>query len=161
MKRKDFFSLLQPLTEKLYRLSFNLLPDDLQAEQLVIDAINAYLIKERKQIMAARDLQEISKKDVQIQRRQHFKGIIRYLAEIGVRRGTQLAEQMKRTRPVEFADFFGLEPKVRLVLSLRYDFQFTVEEIEDMVGIPRYEVIEKLHNGRFLLLTDINHGVQP
>jgi DNA-directed RNA polymerase specialized sigma24 family protein len=161
MKRKDFFSLLQPLTDKLYRLASNLLPDDLQAEQLVIDALNAYLIKEKKHILVGKDFEELSKKDLQLQRRLHFKGIIRYLSDIGIRRATQLAEQMKLSRPAEFAAFYGLEPKVRLVISLRYDFQFTVEEIEDMVGMPRYEVIEKLHNGRFLLLTDINQGVQP
>lgn len=161
MKRKDFFSLVQPLTDKLYRLAYNLLPDDLQSEQLVIDSINAFLIKEKKHILAAREFEELSKKDIQVQRRFYFKGFIRYMGEIGVRRATQLNDQMKRSLPVDFAVFYSLEPKVRLVIVLRYDFQFTVEEIEDMTGLPRYEVIEKLHNGRFLLLNDINRGVQP
>ena len=161
MKRKDFFSLVQPLTDKLYRLAYNLLPDDLQSEQLVIDSINAYLIKEKKHILAAKELEELSKKDLQVQRRYYFKGFIRYMSEIGVRRATQLNDQMKRNLPEDFSAFYSLEPKVRLVISLRYDFQFTVEEIEDMTGLPRYEVIEKLHNGRFLLLNDINRGVQP
>ncbi len=161
MKRKDFFSLVQPLTDKLYRLAYNLLPDDLQSEQLVIDSINAYLIKEKKHILGAKDFEELSKKDLQVQRRYYFKGFIRYMSEIGVRRATQLNDQMKRNLPEDFSAFYSLEPKVRLVISLRYDFQFTVEEIEDMTGLPRYEVIEKLHNGRFLLLNDINRGVQP
>lgn len=161
MKRKDFYQLLQPLTEKLYRLAHNLIPDDLQSEQLVIDSLNAYLIKEKKKILDSRDMEELSKKDLQHQRRMHFKGILRYMSEIGVRRSTQLVDQMKFTRPTEFQLFYGLAPKVRLAICLRYDFQFTVEEIEDITTMPRYEVIEKLHNGRFLLLNDFNQGVQP
>jgi DNA-directed RNA polymerase specialized sigma24 family protein len=155
MKRKDFFQLLQPLTEKLYRMAYSLIPDDLQAEQLVIDALNAYLIKEKKSILAARDLETLTKKDIQVRRRFYFKGIIRYMGEIGLRRSVQL----KLKKSSDFQSFYQLEPKVRLTLSLRYDFQFTAEEIEDITGMPRYEVIEKLHNGRYLLLNDINHGV--
>jgi DNA-directed RNA polymerase specialized sigma24 family protein len=155
MKRKDFFQLLQPLTEKLYRMAYSIIPDDLQAEQLVIDALNAYLIKEKKSILAARDLETLTKKDIQVRRRFYFKGIIRYMGEIGLRRSVQL----KLKKSTDFQSFYQLEPKVRLTLSLRYDFQFTAEEIEDITGMPRYEVIEKLHNGRYLLLNDINHGV--
>ena len=160
MKRKDFYQLLHPLTDKLYRMATTLIPDDLQAEQLVIDSLNAYLIKEKNKIPAGRELDSLSKKDIQLQRRFYFKGILRYMSEIGVRRSSQLADQMKLAGPSNFKTFYGLGPKVRLVMSLRYDFQFTVEEIEDITTMPRYEVIEKLHNGRFLLLNDFNQGVQ-
>lgn len=159
MKRIDFYQLLSPLTEKLNRMAYCLIPDDLQAEQLVVDALNAYLIKEKKNIIATENLDSLSKKDLQLKRRQIFKGILKFMSEIGVRRSTQLKDQMMKTRPLDFEVFYRLEPKVRLVISLRYDFQFTVEEIEDIVSMPRYEVIEKLHNGRFLLLNDMNPGV--
>ena len=33
------------------------------------------------------------------------------------------------------------------------------EEIEEIVQLPRFEVIEKIHNGRFLLLNDLNQGL--
>jgi hypothetical protein len=160
MNRKDFFQLIQPLTEKFYRLAYRLIPDDLQAEQLVIDSLNAYLIKEKKKIFAASDLESLSKKDIQLQRRSCFKGIIRYMGEIGVRRSSQLIDQTKFNQPTEFHSFYGLAPKIRMVITLRYDFQFTVEEIQDITSMPRYEVIEKLHNGRFLLLNDFNQGAQ-
>ncbi len=158
MKRKDFYQLSLPLTEKLYRFAYTLIPDDLQAEQLVIDSINAYLLKEKKSIMK-REVNIESKKDTQILRRTYFKSILKYLCEIGVRRSVQLSEQMKVLRPKEFAPFYSLDPKVRFVISLRYEAQFSVEEIEEIVQMPRYEVIEKIHNGRFLLLNDLNKGV--
>lgn len=141
-------------------MATSLLPDDLQAEQLVIDSLNAYLIKEKTKILAAREFDSLSKKDIQIQRRFYFKGLLKYMSEIGVRRASQLADQMKLAQPTNFQPFYALAPQVRLVISLRYDFQFTVDEIEDITGMARYEVIEKLHNGRFLLLNDFNQGVQ-
>ena len=100
-----------------------------------------------------------SKKETQGLRRTFFKGLLRYMGDIGVRRSVQLTEQMQVMRPEEYADFYSLEPKVRFVMALRYDAQFAVEEIEEVVQMPRYEVIEKIHNGRFLLLNDVSRGV--
>lgn len=158
MKRKDFFQLVVPLTDKLYRFAYTLIPDDLQAEQLVIDSMNAFLLKERKSILK-KEIDLKSKKESQGLRRTFFKGLLRYMGDIGVRRSVQLTEQMQVMRPEEYADFYSLEPKVRFVMALRYDAQFTVEEIEEVVQMPRYEVIEKIHNGRFLLLNDVSRGV--
>lgn len=159
MKRMEFFEIIAPVSDKLYRFAFNLIPDDLQAEQLVIDAFNAFLIKEKKNILS-KEFEMQDKKSLQLLRRSFFKGILSYMSEIGARRSMQLMEQMKLTRPAEFTNFFGLDAKVRAVLTLRYDFQFTVVEIEDILHMPRYEVIEKLHNGRFLLVNTLNQGAQ-
>jgi len=158
MKRKDFYLAVQPLIEKLYRFAYTLIPDDLQAEQLVIDGMNAYLLKERKSLLK-KEIDLNNKKEVLLFRRLAFKGILRYMCDIGVRRSTQLSEQLKVGRPAEYSAFYSLDPKVRVVFSLRYDSQFTVEEIEEIVNVPRYEVIEKIHNGRFLLMNDLNQGV--
>ena len=158
MKRKDFYQLALPLSDKLYRFAFTLIPDDLQAEQLVIDSLNAFLLKEKKDILK-REVNLTSKKDSQFVRRTYFKGILRYMCDIGTRRSIQLGEQMRVLRPEEYTAFYSLDPKVRFVISLRYEAQFSVEEIEEIVQMPRYEVIEKIHNGRFLLLNNLNQGV--
>lgn len=158
MKRKDLFQLVQPLTDKLYRFAFNLIPDDLQAEQLVIDSLNAFLIKEGKSLQK-REVDLTSKKDSQILRRQYFKSLLRYMCDIGVRRSVQLTEQLKLTETENYKAYYSLDPKIRFVMSLRYDAQFSVEEIEEIVQMPRFEVIEKIHNGRFLLMNGLNRGV--
>lgn len=160
MKRKDLYQLVAPLSEKLYRFAFTLIPDDLQAEQLVIDGFNAYLLKERK-ALSKKEIDLNSKKEVQLFRRSAYKGILRHIGDIGVRRSLQLTEQMRLTVPKDFTPYYSLEPKVRLVMGLRYDAQFTVDEIEEITLMPRYEVIEKIHNGRFLLLNDLNKAVGP
>lgn len=158
MKRKDFYQLTLPLTDKLYRFAYTMIPDDLQAEQLVIDSLNAYLIKEKKSILK-REVNLEVKKDAQIARRLVFKGLLRYMCDIGARRANQLGEFTKVNRPEEYSAFYSLDAKIRFVISLRYEAQFTVEEIEEIVQMPRFEVIEKIHNGRFLLLNDLNKGV--
>lgn len=158
MKRKDFYQLVLPLTEKLYRFAYNLIPDDLQAEQLVIDGLNAYLLKERKSILR-KEIDLSSKKETQLARRVLYKGILRYLCDIGVRRSTQMNEHVKKNLPKDYTSFYSLDPKVRFVIGLRYEAQFSVDEIEEIVQMPRYEVIEKIHNGRFLLMNDLNKGV--
>lgn len=158
MKRKDFFELVAPLSEKLYLVAYSLIPDDLQAEQLVIDGLNAFLIKEKKSILR-KEFNTKDSREAQVLRKIYFKGILNYLAEIGVRRSIQMQEQTKTTRPAEFATFYNLEPKVRLIVSLRYECQFNIEEIEEIARMPRYEVIEKIHNGKFLMMNDLNRGV--
>lgn len=158
MKRKEFFQLVLPLTDRLYRFAYVLIPDDLQAEQLVVDAMNAFLIKEKK-ILLKKNVNLSSKKEVQILRRTYFKGLLRYLGDIGARRASQLSEQMKLSIPEKYSAFYAVDPKIRFVITLRYEAQFRVEEIEEIIQVARYEVIEKIHNGRFLLLNDLNKEV--
>lgn len=45
MSMKYLESYLQKLNPELYRFAYALVPDDLQAEQLVIDALNALIIE--------------------------------------------------------------------------------------------------------------------
>lgn len=155
MKRKDFYQILRPLPETLYPMAYSLVPDDLQAEQLIIDSVNAYLLKEKKWILN-QPVNLSHNKEVQILRKAVLKNLLRYVVDIGARRSFQLSEQMKLVRPAEYASFYSLDPKIRAALRLRYEYQFSVEEIEEMMEMPRHEVIEKLHNGRFLLLNDLN-----
>lgn len=158
MKRSEFFSLIQPLTPKLYSMAHGLLPDDLQAEQLVIDSINAFLVKESSTLLK-REVKPTDKKEIQLLRRTYYKQILKNLSDIGARRSFQLKEQMQIQRPESYEAFYALEPKIRLALKLRFEANFSVDEIQDILEIPRYEVIEKLHNGRYLMVSQINEGV--
>jgi hypothetical protein len=158
MNRKEFNQYLGPLAEKLYSFAHALVPDDLQAEQLVIDSVNAYLLKERKTLLNRKaDLK--NKKNIQLIRRSLMKSVLRHMADIGCRRAHQLMN-MRMNRYSEFTAFYNLEPEARMVLKLRYEAQFAVEEIEEIMQLARYQVIEKIHNGRFLIVNDLNKGVE-
>ena len=159
MKRSDFTNLLQPLTEKFYQMAYALVPDDLQAEQLVIDSVNAFLIRERKSILD-RPINMGEKKEVTAMRRSYMIGVLRSMSEIGVRRSVQMAEQLRLETSVEFKKFYDLDPRIRFILKLRFEAQLSVEEIQDVLGAQRFEVIEKLHNGRFLLTNQDKLGME-
>lgn len=143
----------------MYSMAYALVPDDLQAEQLVIDSVNAFLIKEKRSLLA-KEVDLGNKKSVQLLRRTYFKALLRTMGEIGVRRSAQLGEASLAAQPEDFKTFFDLDARIRFVMKLRFEGQFTTEEIEEIAGLPKFEVIEKLHNGRFLLLNDLNHGVR-
>ncbi len=151
MRRKEFYKILSPLTDKLYALCFSLLPDDLQAEQLYIDAVNAYLFKERKWILnKAINLED--KKEVSILRKIVFKSMVKNLSEIGIRRSLHLTELAKNPELASFKSFFTLDPRSRIIVRLRFDHLFSVDEISDLLDLPRFEIIEKIHNAKHLLL---------
>ncbi len=155
MKRTELINLLLPLNEKLYQMAYCLIPDDLQAEQLVIDGVNAFLLKEQKWV--ARLIEEDSERSMNNHvRRQLLKRVLKYQFEIGQRRSFQLIDQYRTYIPAEFKKFYELDVKVRAVMTLRFEFLFQVEEIEDVCGMPRFEVIEKLHNGRFMLSKELS-----
>ena len=154
MKRTELINLLLPLNEKLYQMAYCLIPDDLQAEQLVIDGVNAFLLKEQKWLAQFTEA-EVDQRQVQTLRRQLLKKILRFQFEIGQKRSFQLIDQYRSYIPEEFKKFYALDVKVRGVMTLRFDFMFNTEEIEDICQMPRFEVIEKLHNGRFMLSKDL------
>jgi len=160
MRRKEFYKILSPLTDKLYALCFSLLPDDLQAEQLYIDAINAYLFKERKWILN-KTINLEDKKEVSILRKLIFKGMIKNLSEIGIRRSLHLTELSKNIELTSFQEFFSLDPRSRLITRLRFDHLFSVDEISDLLDLPRFEIIEKIHNAKHLLLHKKSISLSP
>lgn len=135
-------------------MAYCLIPDDLQAEQLVIDGINAFLLKESIWVSQFTE-EEVDPKFVQKMRRTLLKKVLRFQFEIGQRRSFQLIDQYRTYIPSEFKKFYDLDVKVRAVMTLRFDFMFNMNEIEEICQMPRFEVIEKLHNGRFMLSKDL------
>lgn len=160
MKRKDFYKLLTPLIDKLYSLGYSILPDDLQAEQLVIDSVNAYLFKEKKWILS-KEIDLNNKKELTVLRKTVLKTVLKHFTEIGLRRASQMRDLSSSTDLNSFNDFFNLDPKTRLVVRLRFDLQFSVDEIADIFEVPRYDVIEKIHNARYLLLHQADREMNP
>lgn len=155
MKRSEILLLAQPLAERLYQVAYSIIPDDLQAEQIVIDGFNAFLLKESRKLTATH-FDSQNKKEVLVQRKNIFKMILKNICDIGLRRSAQLNDQLGIDQPAEFKSYFSLDAKVRLIMRLRYDLQLNTSDIEEILGFARHEVIEKIHNGRFLLMNDLN-----
>lgn len=130
-----------------------LLPDDLQAQQLVIDAFTQSLLKE-KQEWLAREWDERDKKAQLQLRKLALRSMVRTIVELGVRRAAQLG--MGQALP-DFKQFYQMDARTRAVAWLRFQQGWPLDEIERTLAMKRHEVIEKVHNARFLLMGQPPH----
>jgi hypothetical protein len=153
VRKKDLFNLIQPLLSKCHALAFVIIPDDLQAQQLVIDAFTQTLLRE-KHSWLERAWDEQDKKQQINQRKLFLKLMFKALVTIGVRRAGQVNTVYEG---VEFKNFFQLDARTRVVAWLRFQQNWSMEEIERALQMKRHEVIEKVHNARFLMMGQPPH----
>lgn len=145
MKRKDIFSLISPLLDQLYQFSFALLPDELEAEQLVIDGVNGFVIKEKKLLESL---------EVEISgelRRFFFQKMVGHIYSLATKR-------MVHFKLDHQDHFYHLPLRDRAIMVLRYQMNYAPENIEDFLGIARWEVIEGIHNSRFMLMNQFQEN---
>jgi len=147
MKRKEIFAFISPLLEQLYQFSHALLPDDLEAEQLVIDGVNGFIIKEKKWLSRF----EVDEENEGRVRRIFFQKIIHHIYDLAQKRSMHFKSDKSDA-------FYELPLRNRAIMILRYQMNYTPEQIEDFLGLARWEVIEGIHNSRFTLMNELNAG---
>lgn len=130
-----------------------LLPDDLQAQQLVVDTLMLCLLKEKK-VWREREWDEEDRKLQMHLRKLFMKSMVSYMVDLGVKRSQQLWSTIPDSEMVrEYSQFYKLETRTRAVAWLRFGQGWAVDEIERTLGLKRFELVEKLHNARFLMLS--------
>ena len=153
MRKKDLLALIQPLLPRFHALGLCLLPDDLQAQQLVIDALTLCLLKEKKQ-WREREWIEDNKKTQLHLRRLFMKSMVGHMVDLGVKRASQLWATLPDVEIVrDHPQFYQLETRTRAVAWLRFNQGWNMDEIERVLGLKRFELVEKIHNARFLMLS--------
>ena len=135
------------MLDQFYQLAYSLLPDELEAEQLVIDSVSGFIVKERKWLSKL----EMSEGADTVYKRQFFQKVVLHLYGLGQKRVVHF--KFDKAGP-----FYQLPIKTRAILTLRYHMNYTPIQIEDLLGIARWEVVEGLHNGRFMLSSQFNQG---
>lgn len=147
MKRKEIFSLLTPLLDQLYQFSYVLLAEELEAEQLVIDGVNGFIIKEKKWLTQS----QLEEEDEGKFRRLLFQKIINHIYALAIKRSVNFKMDKDQT-------FYQLPLRNRAIMCLRYLMNYTPEQIEDFLGLARWEIIEGIHNSRFVLMNELHAG---
>ncbi len=157
MRKKDFTALIQPLLPRLHSLAICLLPDDLQAQQLVTDALTTCLLKEKRAWLEREYDPEDRRAQIHL-RKLLMKSLVTIMVDLGARRAAQLRASLPDNPVVrDFPQFYRLDPKARAVAWMRLRQGWGMEEIERMAGLKRHEVVEKVHNARFLLMGQPPH----
>jgi hypothetical protein len=151
--KKDLYTLIQPLLPRLHSLAMCLIPDDLQAQQLVIDSFTQILLKEKESWLNREWPLDDKKQQIGL-RKTFIKSMVRALVDLGIKRTAQLHTAYEGS---DFKQFYQMDTRTRAVAWLRFNQSWPLDEIERTLAMKRHEVIEKVHNARFILMGQPPH----
>lgn len=141
------------LIPEFFSFGYALIPDDLQAQQLVIDAVAAFAV-EHKELLANLSTEE----DKELQETLLYeikRNIYRNMFQIGKRRCEQLRELCHEVN--KFRAFYKLSVFDRALLFLKQKVQNDFSEIEFVTGVERLEIISRLNFAREELVANSGH----
>ncbi|MBY0414349.1 MAG: hypothetical protein K2Q18_09295 [Bdellovibrionales bacterium] len=147
MKKLDLEKFIQNLSTDLYSFAFILIPDDLQATQLMIDAVSTFLIQKKSLIAkwSSFNKEELlgHGHDIKIH-------LYKSMYELSKKRYSQLRLSFKDFE--ENSGYFSLEFDDKAALFLKERTNFSVDVIEFILGQSHNEVIAHLYSARRHLL---------
>ena len=132
----------------LFSFSFCLLPDELQAQQLLLDALSVFVAGEKELILEFETVEDPERKLslMKVLR----KSIMRAIYHMASKRSRQL-ETILMSGDNTPDVFFHLGISQRAVLYLKHKLNFDFAEIEHILGKASPEVIGILSQGRVRL----------
>ena len=137
---KQFFKIK---SNELYPFAYSLLPDDLQAGQLVIDAIDLILLD--KDVSEKFPLYYGSEEELRKDQSKLTTVLYSHTYRLAKRRVGQLSGSF--AIPHGFGPFYRTPLDSRAVVFLREKLSFSWERIGAIVGADRIVAIEKYHLG--------------
>ncbi|MCY4524279.1 MAG: hypothetical protein OXB84_06035 [Halobacteriovoraceae bacterium] len=138
---------LKGLNSELFSFSHALIPDDLQAQQLVVDAVHLLTVEEWELMLDYLSLKENQGMSISFQLKKVAYKIVFNMAK---RRLEQLKGGLRGLS--EYAPFFVLDINQRAVLFLKYKTNFGFKFMEEIVEKDYYQIIEILNKSRNMLL---------
>lgn len=155
MNKVDFEPFLTTQLSKLFSFAFSLIPEELQAEQLVIDAYSVFAVREKDTIEDFDlDLEDV--KDRAIIKRFITLHMLAEIYELGVKKSAHFKNSL--VPPVGKEAFYSLDVSQRAVLFLSDSLDFSVDEIAETLNWKKFQVLERLYNSRNLVLKKTNVG---
>jgi hypothetical protein len=147
MKKLELEKFIQNLSTELYSFAFILIPEDLQATQLMIDSVSTFLIQKKSMIAKWTTFNEVELIENSMDIKIH---LYKSMYEISKKRYSQLRMSFK-----DFEDnsgFFSLEFDDKATLFLKERTEFPVEIIEFILGQSSNEVVSHLYSARRQLI---------
>lgn len=156
MNKAELAPILDHLLPKLFSFAYSLIPDELQAEQMVIDAYSVFIILEKERIES---YQLDSTRRGQRTRFKRFllKGLLRDILKIALKRSPQLG-QFKSGE--NYQEFYLLDISERATLYMRDILGLDLDEVQEVMQFKKHQAIEKVYNARNNLIIAANNGVE-
>jgi hypothetical protein len=150
MKTSDLEIIIKNLAPELYGYAYVLIPDDLQAGQLIIDAAQNFLLRKKSYIDKIL-LSEVNKKvtdDIQLR-------LFQVIYEIAKKRFHQI--KMSFNLPADKSNFFlSLEFEEKSMLYLRVRATLAIEEIEMIMNKDRASIVAFLSDSRMKMIQKVS-----
>ncbi|MCT4641366.1 MAG: hypothetical protein N4A33_03645 [Bacteriovoracaceae bacterium] len=137
MNNETLEQLISPLVNKIYSFCYAIVPDDLLAQQLFVDGYTKFVLKDKKEIL----ITDITDKEDRVSFKDYaFKRILSEIILLSKAR-TKTFMYKKRTNMDEFNVFYSLTMDSRIVIHLDTVLDFTKENIMEVFGLPKNEVV--------------------
>lgn len=133
------------INKELYSFAYSLNPDELQAEQIVIDAIQALLLDKKDSIGDFLDC--VSKMDME-------KILFRNIFVLATKRNQNI-KQSRLSVEDKWQPYYSLSLSERAILYLKHHTSFDYDTIEEIVNLFRHELISTLITGRQKLMENM------
>lgn len=160
MNKAELAPILDNLLPKLFSFAYSLIPDELQAEQMVIDAYSLFIIRE-KETIESYQLDPNRRGDRTKFKKFLLKCILRDILKIALKRATQLGQFKSEEN---FQAYYLLDISERATLFMRDVLGLELAEVQEVMQFKKHQVIEKIYNARNnLLITALNtaHSASP
>lgn len=147
MKTLELEQYIQNLSTDLYSFAFILIPDDLQATQLMIDAVSAFMIQKKEFITSLTKKGEshllASTEDIKIH-------LYKLMYDLSKKRYHQLRLSFKNVE--DNSGFFSLEFDDKASLFLKERTDFSMDKIEFILSKSKTEVLAHLYSARIAMV---------
>jgi hypothetical protein len=149
MKKNELEKLLQDLSPKLYELAYVIIPDDLQASQVVIDSTQRFVIDEEEWIECL-DTNGLNKVEESQVKKDVYRIVLKTIYQTGIRRYSQLAPKTfeEDNNNQNHQGFYTLDASLRACLYLKYKTDFNIEEMMEITGLKKHDLLAKLYSGQ-------------
>ena len=151
MRKEEVITLIDSIIPKLYGFAFALVGDELQAEQLIVDAYTVYIMEDVN-FLIGEDYIASNKTHRRNYRKYLLREIIGEIYELALKRIPQLASLHSKANRnsdyMEYESFYNLNINKRALLYLKEIAQFSIDEIQEIFAIERFQVLEIFHNSK-------------
>lgn len=136
--------IISQFQDQSYALAYTLIPDDLQAGQIVLDAFEITMVENQDiaESFAEGSVESYQQavKDLEMQ-------LMRKIVELSKKRYPQVKISLTDTRIVE-NPLFGLDLEEKAIIFLKYKIHTPINEIAELLRLDRYKVLSVIGKAR-------------
>ncbi len=153
--RKNLELIINKLYPSFYSFALALIPDQLQARQIVVDSLELIFNKQANLMgeLLECESSEEEKRLIRNLRAQYFKSIL----ELGRKRFPQVEVSLGKN---DYEIFYSLPLDARAVTYLKTSLKFNFNDIESITGLDRYAIMTNLAQSRNYLLKESSQNIE-